>query len=186
MLKLLFNRMSRKFPESIPDYWLRYAYYDELLAGTGYRNINMKRIKKFGEVIFVKEPNNPHDPYAIKAIYGNMHIGYISKNSKMYDMLNDYLDVEGIKIISQITKIDAIQRRIYLQIGYYFSNLTANEQRRQNINLNDDTTVYFTEKGKSYHVSKTCSAFARSKNILNSTLKEAIEKGKTKRCDICS
>ena len=54
-----------------------------------------------------------------------------------------------------------------------------------NIEVSDENIVYFTEKGKSYHKTKDCTALSRSKNILSDTLENAINKGKSDPCDKC-
>ncbi len=47
------------------------------------------------------------------------------------------------------------------------------------------SSVYWTPNGKSYHTTKSCPSLARSKKINNTTLKQAIEKGKTDPCNRC-
>lgn len=46
-------------------------------------------------------------------------------------------------------------------------------------------TVYYTEGGKSYHYSKSCSTLSRSKKILSGKLSEVIKLGKADPCDKC-
>ena len=48
-----------------------------------------------------------------------------------------------------------------------------------------DISVYYSESGKSYHYSKSCSALSRSKRILNAKLSDVIKLGKSDPCDVC-
>nr|WP_317333459.1 S-layer homology domain-containing protein [uncultured Romboutsia sp.] len=49
----------------------------------------------------------------------------------------------------------------------------------------DQSTVYVTPSGKSYHKTNDCTALKRSKEILSMTLKEAKSKGKSDPCNLC-
>ncbi len=62
------------------------------------------------------------------------------------------------------------------------SNTSGVEQPKQNNNK----TVYFTPKGKSYHYSKSCRTLARSKTILEGTLEDAVNSGHSDPCDVCT
>ena len=51
--------------------------------------------------------------------------------------------------------------------------------------LTNNSTVYVTPSGKSYHKTKNCTTLKRSKKILSMTLKEAKSKGKSDPCNLC-
>lgn len=47
-------------------------------------------------------------------------------------------------------------------------------------------TAYWTPAGKSYHFSRSCRAFARSRTINEGTLQDALDNGKTDPCNFCA
>ncbi|MGX4600231.1 cell wall-binding repeat-containing protein [Faecalimicrobium sp. JNUCC 81] len=51
--------------------------------------------------------------------------------------------------------------------------------------ITENTTVYVTPSGKSYHSTKNCTTLKRSTTILSMTLKEAKNKGKSDPCNVC-
>ena len=67
-----------------------------------------------------------------------------------------------------------------------FNNINPEENSNNSnssSNSNSTDTVYWTEKGKSYHTTKDCSALSRSKTILEGKLSDS---GKTDPCDRCN
>ncbi|WP_408637162.1 hypothetical protein [Paeniclostridium hominis] len=54
-----------------------------------------------------------------------------------------------------------------------------------NSGLSDNSTVFITPGGKSYHSSKNCATLKNSKTILSMTLREAKNKGKSDPCNVC-
>lgn len=66
------------------------------------------------------------------------------------------------------------------------NNTTKSSNINNQSNSKDSNkTVYWTPNGKSYHYKKDCKTLSRSKTIIEGTLKEAIDLGKSDPCDIC-
>ncbi|NEU04732.1 ComEC/Rec2 family competence protein [Clostridium senegalense] len=123
--------------------------------------------------------------------YGHPHIETINK-MKNRNIIVHRTDEEGTIIATSDGK----------NISFDKNNGTYNEGAKVNLEQNDekdieadsisenknenDMKVYFTEKGKSYHLDKDCSSLKNSKNILMGTLKEAKDKGKSDPCDRCA
>lgn len=73
-------------------------------------------------------------------------------------------------------------------ISFNKDTTSLNSGLNENVNKGKEkeNKVYFTQKGKSYHLTKECSALKNSKNILVGTLEDAIQKGKSDPCDRCA
>ena len=56
---------------------------------------------------------------------------------------------------------------------------------KSNIQTLDINSVFWVPKGKSYHSTKDCVALFNSTQIINGTLEQACEKGKTDPCSKC-
>ena len=64
--------------------------------------------------------------------------------------------------------------------------VSSTEDKTHDTNHSHDNSIgYWTKSGKSYHITKDCSALSRSKSILEGTLDEAISLGKDDACDYC-
>ena len=57
------------------------------------------------------------------------------------------------------------------------TNTSSNENNK---------TVYYTQKGKSYHYDRNCSSLKRSKTILEGPQQKAISSGHADPCNICA
>lgn len=61
----------------------------------------IKGIKSGERVRLVQEPDNPYDPYAIKVVISNMHVGYIPKErarkiSETWDLFKYFARLEAV------------------------------------------------------------------------------------------
>lgn len=111
------------FVDTKDGYVLKWAYYNENIAGCRYLNVPYKELKIGANLTLVKDQNNAHDKNAIKVYYENKHIGYIHKNH-IQEMFNNYSENESFIIETKLNSIDEANCRLQLQIGFYqkFSN----------------------------------------------------------------
>lgn len=94
-------------PVTVPNGWVAplSGPYDGPfhVSGTSYRQDALVRVGS-GSRLFhlVREPTNPHDPYAVQVICEGVHIGYITaKNAARYS--------------AAITRIEATGRQVFVQ-----------------------------------------------------------------------
>ena len=62
---------------------------------------------------------------------------------------------------------------------------TTEDETHQKIEIDNDTTVYWTDSGKVWHLFENCGYLKNSKEILSGTLADAEEEGKEKICSSC-
>jgi len=85
----------------------------------------------------------------------------------------------SLSVRQQNEAIEEDANEEYYEGKDYWSSVDSNLQE-----LNTDS-VYWVPKGKSYHATKDCCALLKSSQIVNGTLKEASENGKTDPCSKC-
>lgn len=68
---------------------------------------------------------------------------------------------------------------------YVWDTLTAEQQKLINYPDLDKDNVYWVSKGKSYHSIEWCYTLSKSDTILNGTLEEAFDEGKSDPCSKC-
>jgi hypothetical protein len=51
---------------------------------------------------------------------------------------------------------------------------------------NSEAEAYWTKSGKTYHTCRSCSALARSKNVMQGTIQDAVNAGKKSVCGTCA
>lgn len=66
-----------------------------------------------------------------------------------------------------------------------WNTLTEEQQEDVNYPEFDENSVYWTPNGGSYHAVDWCYTLSRSKTIINGTLDEACDNGKTDPCSKC-
>lgn len=106
------------FEKVVDDYYLKYSYDDVAIVGVKYRNLDYNEIKN-GFVRFEFEKTNEYDPNAIKVLQGDIHIGYIKKDSSINDMLHNYLEKQQWQIFAWLKEIDEETEKLYIQIAFY-------------------------------------------------------------------
>ena len=106
------------FEDTKNGYVLKWAYYNENIAGCRYLNIPYKELQIGSSLTLIKDQNNPHDKNAIKVFYEDKHIGYIHKNH-IQEMFNKYSENESFLIEASLNSIDETNTRLQLQIGFY-------------------------------------------------------------------
>lgn len=154
------------FEDSKEGYVLKWAYYNENVAGSRYLNVPYKDLKVGTQLELVKDKLNIHDKNAIKVFYGKNHIGYIHKNH-IQEMFNKYSEDERFVIETRLNSIDETNARLQLQIGFYqafntdsfkinqvikfvaFSTFDKQEAWKD-VCINDYVTVDYNDGGKIY------------------------------------
>lgn len=106
------------FDDTKNGYVLKWAYYNENIAGSRYLNIPYKELEIGSSLTLIKDKNNAYDKNAIKVFYENKHIGYIHKNH-IQEMFNKYSEDETFLIEAKLNSIDEANTRLQLQIGFY-------------------------------------------------------------------
>jgi hypothetical protein len=156
---------TKKYPfsNSKAGYVLKWAYYNENIAGCRYLNIPYNELETGKPLTLVKDESNSHDKNAIKVMYGNIHLGYIHKNN-IQEMFNKYSEQEDYVIEVRLNSIDEVNKKLQLEIGFYqkfdlnkFSinqfvrfvpvNTLAGQKEWENIRLNDYVEVEFGDTG---------------------------------------
>ena len=154
------------FEDTKDGYVLKWAYYNENIAGSRYLNIPFKELKIGAKLTLVKDQTNAYDKNAIKVLYENKHIGYIHKNH-IQEMFNKYSENESFIIETKLNSIDETNCRLQLQIGFYqkFSkeafqinqiikcnaiNTSSNQDAWKNAHMLDYVRVDYNENGKIY------------------------------------
>lgn len=154
------------FDDTKGGYVLKWAYYNENIAGCRYLNIPYKELKVGSTLRLVKDKLNAHDKNAIKVFYENHHVGFIHKNH-IQEMFNKYSEDENYIIEVKLNSIDETNCRLQLQIGFYqlFNEKafrvnqvikfvlvsTFNKQDAwKNVNVNNYLRVDYNESGLVY------------------------------------
>lgn len=154
------------FEDTKDGYVLKWAYYNENIAGSRYLNIPYNDLKLGAKLTLVKDNKNSYDPNAIKVLYENKHLGYIHKNH-IQEMFNKYSENDSFLIEAKLNSIDATNCKLQLQIGFYqkFSNeafqinqiikcaavnTASSQEVWKNVHLLDYVRVDYNENGKIY------------------------------------
>lgn len=89
-------------------YELSYTYDDVFIAGFKYRDTKID-IKLGDEIIFVQKPNNVYDNEAVEIVKNHRtvdyHIGFISRDSELKNMANDYIN-NGYLVSGYINQLE--------------------------------------------------------------------------------
>jgi hypothetical protein len=148
------NKISvSKYPfvDTKKGYVLRWAYYNENIAGSRYLNIPYKDLIIGSKLTLVKDENNQYDKNAIKVLYEDKHLGYIHKNH-IQEMFNKYSEDETFKIEAILNSIDETNARLQLQIGFYQMFNKETFQINQVIKCAIANTSAYQEEWKNIHV----------------------------------
>ncbi|CEO20648.1 S-layer homology domain-containing protein [Paraclostridium sordellii] len=94
--------------------------------------------------------------------------------------MNGYSDDNTFRPLNNITRAEAV-----VTLGRVENNPHPVIPVPPKPGITDDTIVYTTPKGKSYHLTKDCVALKRSPNISSMTVRQAKQQGKTDPCNIC-
>lgn len=94
--------------------------------------------------------------------------------------MNGYAEDNTFRPLKNITRAEAV-----VMLGRVENNPYPVIPVPPNPGITDDTIVYTTPKGKSYHKTKDCTALKRSTNIISMTVREAKQQGKTDQCNLC-
>ncbi len=154
------------FEDTKGGYVLKWAYYNENIAGCRYLNIPYKELKVGVKLRLVKDKLNAHDKNAIKVFYENYHIGFIHKNH-IQEMFNKYSENDNFIIEVKLNSIDEANCRLQLQIGFYqlfnnesfyinqvikgvIINTSDKQEAWKNIHVNDFLRVDYNENGLIY------------------------------------
>jgi hypothetical protein len=139
------------FEDTKNGYVLKWAYYNENIAGARYLNIPYKELEIGSNLTLVKDKKNAHDKNAIKVLYEGKHIGYIHKNH-IQEMFNKYSEDETFKIEAILNSIDETNARLQLQIGFYQMFNKETFQINQVIKCAIANTSAYQEEWKNIHV----------------------------------
>ena len=94
--------------------------------------------------------------------------------------MNGYAEDNTFRPLKNITRAEAV-----VTLGRVENNPYPVIPVPPKPGITDDTIVYTTPKGKSYHKTKDCTALKRSTNIISMTVREAKQQGKTDQCNLC-
>lgn len=153
-------KKSMSVKRSIGDFRIKYKYDGKKLAIIEQLNPDFSKLQIYDEITFIPEPDNPHDPGAIKAMNNGSHIGYVYKG-KDQDMIRDWLKKEE-PIYSVITNIDNINKNIEYFIAYYknpFESIDRYEQIKTKLTK---TSKKFDED---YYRQDTCQVLERGETL---------------------
>ena len=139
------------FEDTKNGYVLKWAYYNENIAGARYLNIPYKELEIGSNLTLVKDQNNAHDKNAIKVLYEGKHIGYIHKNH-IQEMFNKYSENESFLIEVRLNSIDEANSRLQLQIGFYQKFNKEAFHKTQVIKCPICNTSSYQDEWKNVHV----------------------------------
>ena len=159
-------------------YVLKWAFYNENVAGSRYLNIPYRDLKVGSKLTLVKDKSNQYDQNAIKVLYGNIHLGFIHKN-KIQEMFNKYSEDSSYSIEVRLNSVDEVNKKLQLEIGFYqqFSQdkfdinqlikfVVVNTKNHQddwnNVHVNDYVQVEFDESGYVYKNQKVLGELKKS------------------------
>lgn len=103
------------FDKNIPGLTLAYEYHDVDVAM--FEKSSIEKLFAGEMVFFRQEPENSHDPRAIKIVSAGKKIGYLYKG-RLQDMANDWIDKEREYSVF-ISQIDMVNESIKIAIGFY-------------------------------------------------------------------
>lgn len=114
------KKVTNKYPfDDIKGaYILKWAYYNENVAGSRYLKIDYSKLECGEKVELVLDPTNPHDPNAIRILFKGQHLGYIHKNY-IQEMFLKYHGSDEFYIEARLNSIDEKNGKMQIQIGFY-------------------------------------------------------------------
>lgn len=116
------HKKSRKtFPLINPRYdnlYLKYKYYDVMVQGVQYTDLDFSAVDIGQPVKFVFDPHNEFDPNAIQVWSNSTFIGYVPKNN-LQAMIRDFIHVEDKVVEGFIREINENSKLITMALGFY-------------------------------------------------------------------
>ena len=94
----------------------------------------------------------------------------------------DDLDEKSKKILMPIAAVALV---IACLLSIDWNPISEEDYNSTVANIGMDTTVYYTQFGKSYHLDPDCRALQNSKIIFEGTIEEALDAGRNDPCDFC-
>ena len=94
----------------------------------------------------------------------------------------DDLDEKSKKILMPIAAVALV---IACLLSIDWNPISEEDYNSTVANIGMDTTVYYTQFGKSYHLDPDCRTLQNSKIIFEGTIEEALDAGRNDPCDFC-
>ena len=141
---------------------LKYSYEDVKLYTLPEQIPDFNKVKMYGFVDFVQEPENTYDPNAVYIMQDDIKLGYLYKGT-LQKMVNDFIR-KGDKVIGFVSMIDEQNHKFQIDMGFYkpiqiLSKVTLVGNKKEEIQSNligcyegDAVTIEYDILEETYNV----------------------------------
>lgn len=96
---------------------LTYSYEDVELYTLPEQMPDFSKVRMYGFVDFIQEPENPYDSNAVYVMLDDIKLGYLYKGT-LQQMVNDFIR-RGDKVIGFVSGIDSQNHKFQIDMGFY-------------------------------------------------------------------
>ena len=148
---------------------LKYSYEDVELYTLPEQMPDFSKVKLYGFVDFMQEPENTYDPNAVYVMQDGIKLGYLYKGT-LQNMVNDFIH-KGDKVIGFVSRIDKQNHKFQIDMGFYkpvqiLSKVTLVGNRKEEVQSNligcyegDAVMIEYDVLEETYNVLSDCGDF---------------------------
>lgn len=148
---------------------LKYSYEDVELYTLPEQMPDFSKVKLYGFVDFMQEPENTYDQNAVYVMQDGIKLGYLYKGT-LQNMVNDFIH-KSDKVIGFVSRIDKQNHKFQIDMGFYkpvqiLSKVTLVGNRKEEVQSNligcyegDAVTIEYDVLEETYNVLSDCGDF---------------------------